>query len=252
MCQKHINSVFVLQDMVVNGTDYTFTSVTGSPTMKYGESQDCNGISSRDPCPHFGNATIDTRGTGLIVDPSVRSSFILICLIKSPSVTILNFIQYTNDLNFRQSFHYLFSNNMNNMLSYYWCAVNRFQTTFGLIAEYYAEMKDFRRSADGTQLSFLCAGFCGWCGPTSGPIKLLLSTEFSKLIFVNLENCRKWKFKIFKKWQKWYSGILILYMYVNYKRIFLQHLSFSYWCTIRYLPQVKNVFFKRSWTRVKK
>lgn len=110
-----------IEDMVVNGTDYTFTSVTGSPTMKYGESHDCNGISSRDPCPHFGNATIDTRGTGLIVDPS---------------------------------------------------------TTFGLIDEYYAEMKDFRRSADGTQLSFLCAGFCGWCGPTSGPIKLLLSTEF--------------------------------------------------------------------------
>lgn len=59
-------------------------------------------------------------------------------------------------------------------------------------------MKDFRRSADGTQLSFLCAGFCGWCGPTSGPIKLLLSTEFSKLIFVNLKNVESENLKFLK------------------------------------------------------
>lgn len=84
--------------MVVNGTDYTFTSVTGSPTIKYGESTDCNGQYYLNPCPHFGHAVIDTRGTGLIVDPSVRSSFILICLnfIESSLVTILNFNLYTN------------------------------------------------------------------------------------------------------------------------------------------------------------
>lgn len=160
-------------------------------------------------------------------------------------MTILNFIQFTNDLNFHQSLHYLFSNNM---LSYYWCAVNkyRFQTTFGLIEQNYAEMKDFRRSADGTQISFLCAGFCSRCGPTSGPIKLLSSMEFSK-IFVNLENCRMWKSKIWKTMTKitqWYPDLI----HVNnedYKRIFLKHLSFSYWCTIRHLPQVKNGFQKK-------
>lgn len=61
----------ILQDMEVEGTDYTFTSVTGSPTIKYGEAADCNGEYFRDPCPHFGHAIIDTRGTGLIVDPTV-------------------------------------------------------------------------------------------------------------------------------------------------------------------------------------
>lgn len=57
--------------MEVEGTDYTFTSLSGSPTIKYGETSDCNGEHFRDPCPHFGHATIDTRGTGLIVDPTV-------------------------------------------------------------------------------------------------------------------------------------------------------------------------------------
>lgn len=62
-----------MQDMEVVGGDYTFTSVTGSPTIGYGESDDCNGPYRLDPCPHFGHAVIDTRGTGLIVDPNVRS-----------------------------------------------------------------------------------------------------------------------------------------------------------------------------------
>lgn len=60
-----------LQTMVVNGTDSTFTSLTGSKPVQYGYAHDCNGESFRDHCSHFGTATIDTRGTGLIVDPTV-------------------------------------------------------------------------------------------------------------------------------------------------------------------------------------
>lgn len=58
--------------MVVNGTDRTFTSLTGSKPILYGYAHDCNGRSFRDPCPHFGTVTImiDTRETGLIVDPT--------------------------------------------------------------------------------------------------------------------------------------------------------------------------------------
>lgn len=57
--------------MEVNGTDYTFTNISGSPTICYGEATDCNGESFLNPCLHFGNATIDTRGTGLIIHPTV-------------------------------------------------------------------------------------------------------------------------------------------------------------------------------------
>lgn len=63
--------------MEVVGGDYTFTSVTGSPTIGYGESDDCNGPYRLNPCPHFGHAVIDTRGTGLIVDPNVRSRVLI-------------------------------------------------------------------------------------------------------------------------------------------------------------------------------
>ncbi|XP_052678216.1 uncharacterized protein LOC128159195 [Crassostrea angulata] len=61
-----------IESMTVNGTDYTFTSLTGSVPMQYGYAHDCNGEHTRDPCPHFGTATIDTRGTGLIVDPTIQ------------------------------------------------------------------------------------------------------------------------------------------------------------------------------------
>ncbi|XP_052679861.1 uncharacterized protein LOC128160565 [Crassostrea angulata] len=60
------------ESMVVNGTDYTFTSLTGSKPIQYGYARDCNGEHFRNPCPHFGTATIDTRGTGLIVDPTIK------------------------------------------------------------------------------------------------------------------------------------------------------------------------------------
>lgn len=58
--------------MEVKRYDYTFTSLTGSSDpIPFGNSRDCNGEHSMYPCPHFGTATIDTRGTGLIVDSSV-------------------------------------------------------------------------------------------------------------------------------------------------------------------------------------
>lgn len=58
--------------MVVNGTDSTITSLTGSKPIQYGYAYECNGRSFRDPCPPFGTVTImiDTRETGLIVDPT--------------------------------------------------------------------------------------------------------------------------------------------------------------------------------------
>ena len=57
--------------MEINGKDYTFASPSGSP-LEYGYTTDCNGAADRNPCPRFGNATIDTGGTGLIFDPTVR------------------------------------------------------------------------------------------------------------------------------------------------------------------------------------
>ena len=57
--------------MKINGTDYTFASPSGS-YLKYGHITDCNGAADRNPCPRFGNATIDTGETGLIFDPTVR------------------------------------------------------------------------------------------------------------------------------------------------------------------------------------
>ncbi|XP_062584985.1 A disintegrin and metalloproteinase with thrombospondin motifs 9-like [Saccostrea cucullata] len=60
-----------IQNMEVNGLDYTFTLLTGTPTVPYGEIRDCNGEAFRNPCPHFANATINTKGTGLVIDPSL-------------------------------------------------------------------------------------------------------------------------------------------------------------------------------------
>ena len=57
--------------MEINETDYTFASPSESH-LKYGHTTDCNGEAFRNPCPRFGNATIDTGGTGLIFDPTVR------------------------------------------------------------------------------------------------------------------------------------------------------------------------------------
>lgn len=123
-----------IEDMEVNGTDYTFTNISGSPTISYGEATDCNGQKIWNPCPHFGNATIDTRGTGLIIHPTIA---------------------------------------------------------FGVISGWDTEIRDFIRSADGSQIFFSCAGWCGWCGPISGPIGLQHSTEFISAIDAEPVICYK-------------------------------------------------------------
>lgn len=63
------------QNMKVNESDFTFTSQTGSDPVQCGYADDCNGGHSLNPCPHFGTAIIDTRGTELVVDPTVCSNF---------------------------------------------------------------------------------------------------------------------------------------------------------------------------------
>eukprot|EP00105_Crassostrea_gigas_P014645 XP_011431372.1 PREDICTED: uncharacterized protein LOC105331040 [Crassostrea gigas] len=118
---KFLKVKLQIESMVVNGTDYTFTSLTGSEPIQYGNALDCNGEHFKDPCPHFGTATIDTRGTGLIVDPTIE---------------------------------------------------------FGLIKGYNAAMEKFHRSVNGDLISFTCAGWCGLCGPISGPIRVKHSKEF--------------------------------------------------------------------------
>ncbi|XP_078312791.1 A disintegrin and metalloproteinase with thrombospondin motifs 9-like, partial [Crassostrea virginica] len=65
-----------IENMEVIGSDYTFASLNGSPTIQYGQAFDCNGQAFRHPCPHFGNATIDVRETGLALDPTVRYEFL--------------------------------------------------------------------------------------------------------------------------------------------------------------------------------
>ncbi|XP_061171906.1 A disintegrin and metalloproteinase with thrombospondin motifs 9-like [Saccostrea echinata] len=60
-----------IQNMEVNGMDYSFALLTGTPTISYGRIRDCNGESFRSPCPHFASATINTKGTGLVIDPSL-------------------------------------------------------------------------------------------------------------------------------------------------------------------------------------
>uniref|UniRef100_A0A8W8M2S0 GON domain-containing protein n=2 Tax=Magallana gigas TaxID=29159 RepID=A0A8W8M2S0_MAGGI len=110
--------------MVVNESDFTFTSQTGSKPMQYGYAFDCNGGQLGDHCPHFGTATIDTRGTGLIVDPTVEFG------------------------------------------------------AFPYPESFEGSTEDFNRSALGDQISFTCAGWCGSCGPISGPIRFQHSTEF--------------------------------------------------------------------------
>lgn len=41
-------------------------------------------------------------------------------------------------------------------------------------------MEKFHRSVNGDLISFTCAGWCGLCGPISGPIRVKHSKEFSK------------------------------------------------------------------------
>ncbi|XP_048751211.2 A disintegrin and metalloproteinase with thrombospondin motifs 9-like [Ostrea edulis] len=113
-----------IQNMDVNGTDYTFALLTGLVTVPFGHSRDCNGERHMQSCPHYGSATINTRGTGLRIDLTLA---------------------------------------------------------WGVTEGWYAELRDFNRSTDGAEISFTCAGWCGECGPVSGPIRFQVSKEFSKI-----------------------------------------------------------------------
>ncbi|XP_048755582.2 A disintegrin and metalloproteinase with thrombospondin motifs 9-like [Ostrea edulis] len=61
-----------IQDMTVIGSDYTFAVRTGNFKLEFGEAQDCNGYSSMSGCHRFGNAVINTLGTGLILDRNAK------------------------------------------------------------------------------------------------------------------------------------------------------------------------------------
>lgn len=88
-----IDFLFFFQSMDVNRTDYTFTSTTGSINTKFGKAIDCNGPQYVDTCPHFGKAIIDTRGTGLIIDPTVWTNIPLyICSVFLVEVLYFFFI----------------------------------------------------------------------------------------------------------------------------------------------------------------
>lgn len=63
--------------MEENGTDYTFSLMTVSNNIAFGKAIDCNGPQYVDTCVHFGKTTIDTRGSGLIIDPTVLTHFSL-------------------------------------------------------------------------------------------------------------------------------------------------------------------------------
>lgn len=59
----------------------------------------------------------------------------------------------------------------------------KFQIEFGrLPGSTHTAVQDFDRSALGDQISFTCAGWCGSCGPISGPIRFQHSTEFSRFM----------------------------------------------------------------------
>lgn len=58
--------------MTVNGSDYTFAVRTGDFNIVFGEATDCNGGSLQSNCPRFGNAVINTLGSGMILDRNVR------------------------------------------------------------------------------------------------------------------------------------------------------------------------------------
>ncbi|XP_048755486.2 A disintegrin and metalloproteinase with thrombospondin motifs 9-like [Ostrea edulis] len=59
-----------IQKMTINGADYTFAVRTGKFKLEFGQAMDCNGASSFSSCPHFGDAMINTLGTGIILDGS--------------------------------------------------------------------------------------------------------------------------------------------------------------------------------------
>ncbi|XP_062575922.1 A disintegrin and metalloproteinase with thrombospondin motifs 9-like isoform X2 [Saccostrea cucullata] len=108
-----------IEDMSVNGTDYTFAVPTGDFSLSFGQTADCAAEKSRKNCFRFSSAKINTRGTGMIFDPTI---------------------------------------------------------VFGKVGGWATGILDFQRSADGAEVSFRCAGWCGKCGPVE-EMKFILTTE---------------------------------------------------------------------------
>jgi hypothetical protein len=64
--------------MTINGSDYTFATRMGNVDLEFGEAHDCNGNAANPHCPHFGNAVINTLGTGLVLDKNVRFNIFIL------------------------------------------------------------------------------------------------------------------------------------------------------------------------------
>jgi hypothetical protein len=70
-----ILNMYITQDMSINRSDYTFAEpATADSILTFGAAYDCNGGTLSSNCPRFGNAKINTLGTGLILDRNVRST----------------------------------------------------------------------------------------------------------------------------------------------------------------------------------
>jgi hypothetical protein len=55
--------------------------------------------------------------------------------------------------------------------------LNVSQAVWGPTVAHSGEMRDFKRSVDGAEISFTCGGWCARCEPLSDPVRLELSTE---------------------------------------------------------------------------
>lgn len=92
--------------MTVIGTDYTFAVLTGDFDLPFGTTADCGGESFRSNCPFFGNAVIDTRGTGMVLDKHVRSNMLDVDIVMS----LYQCIQYTCQRLLRKSKYHSLNN----------------------------------------------------------------------------------------------------------------------------------------------
>ncbi|XP_056007342.1 uncharacterized protein LOC125666100 isoform X2 [Ostrea edulis] len=63
------------------------------------------------------------------------------------------------------------------------------QITWSVVKGWMTAIRNLQRSVDGAEISFQCAGWCGKCGPSSEPIKLLLSSEIVADVEANAEVC---------------------------------------------------------------
>jgi hypothetical protein len=51
------------------------------------------------------------------------------------------------------------------------------QVVWGPKGAHKGEIRDFKRSVDGAEISFSCGGWCARCEPLYDPVRLELSTE---------------------------------------------------------------------------